>query len=101
LQASKHDFIHFQRGKVAKSGKRYCIYPDEFATKRISALGAHLRIPVSKPLWESALLLVGAIPAPGKRTVTAILRLLVEIPWAQRVWALPFFTVLAPSDFRK
>ncbi|MHC5762203.1 IS701 family transposase [Nostoc sp.] len=24
--------------------------------------------------------------------------LLVEIPWAQRVWALPFFTVLAPSE---
>jgi len=26
------------------------------------------------------------------------LMLLVEIPWAQRVWALPFFTVLAPSE---
>jgi hypothetical protein len=25
------------------------------------------------------------------------LMLLVEIPWAQRVWALPFLTVLAPS----
>jgi len=25
------------------------------------------------------------------------MQLLVEIPWAQRVWALPFFTVLAPS----
>lgn len=24
--------------------------------------------------------------------------LLVEIPWAQRVWALPFFTALAPSE---
>ena len=24
--------------------------------------------------------------------------LLVDIPWAQRVWALPFFTVLAPSQ---
>jgi hypothetical protein len=24
--------------------------------------------------------------------------LLVEIPWAQRVWALPFWTVLAPSE---
>lgn len=24
--------------------------------------------------------------------------LLVQIPWAQRVWALPFFTVLAPSE---
>ena len=24
--------------------------------------------------------------------------LLVEIPWAQRVWALPFPTVLAPSE---
>ncbi|MFE1747154.1 hypothetical protein [Coleofasciculus sp. H7-2] len=23
--------------------------------------------------------------------------LLVQIPWAQRIWALPFFTVLAPS----
>jgi hypothetical protein len=143
----------------------------------------------SKPVWESALLLlVGAILAPGKRTVSAILRvmglhqegdfqkyhrvlnravwssrqasrlllqqlvkvfagdgalvlglddtierrwgkriaargiyrdpvrssdshfvktsglrwlslmLLVEIPWAQRVWALPFLTVLAPSE---
>lgn len=26
------------------------------------------------------------------------LMLLVEIPWSQRVWALPFFTVLAPSE---
>lgn len=26
------------------------------------------------------------------------LMLLVEIPWAQRVWALPFLTVLAPSE---
>jgi DDE superfamily endonuclease len=26
------------------------------------------------------------------------LMLLVPIPWAQRVWALPFFTVLAPSE---
>jgi DDE superfamily endonuclease len=26
------------------------------------------------------------------------LMLLVNIPWAQRVWALPFFTVLAPSE---
>lgn len=26
------------------------------------------------------------------------LMLLVDIPWAQRVWALPFFTVLAPSE---
>jgi hypothetical protein len=26
------------------------------------------------------------------------LMLLVEIPWAKRVWALPFFTVLAPSE---
>ncbi|CAA9586831.1 hypothetical protein AVDCRST_MAG81-4002 [uncultured Synechococcales cyanobacterium] len=26
------------------------------------------------------------------------LMLLVDIPWAQRVWALPFFTVLAPSQ---
>jgi hypothetical protein len=26
------------------------------------------------------------------------LMLLVEIPWAGRVWALPFFTVLAPSE---
>jgi len=26
------------------------------------------------------------------------LMLLVEIPWAERVWALPFFTVLAPSE---
>ena len=25
------------------------------------------------------------------------LMLLIEIPWAQRVWALPFLTVLAPS----
>lgn len=26
------------------------------------------------------------------------LMLLAEIPWAQRVWALPFLTVLAPSE---
>ncbi len=24
--------------------------------------------------------------------------LLVEIPWAKKVWGLPFFTVLAPSE---
>jgi len=28
----------------------------------------------------------------------ARLMLLLDIPWAQRVWALPFFTVLAPSE---
>lgn len=27
-----------------------------------------------------------------------VMMLLVEIPWAQRVWALPFLTVLAPSE---
>jgi hypothetical protein len=76
----------------------------------------------SKRVWEGAVvLLVGAMLAPGERTVSAILRvmgreqerqfqryhrvlnravclvLLVEIPWAKRVWALPFLTALTPS----
>lgn len=36
------------------------------------------------------------VKASGLRWLS--LMLLVEIPWAQRVWALPFFTVLAPSE---
>src|SRR5215213_903064 len=76
-------------------------------------------------VWPSAVVLVvGTLLAPGKRTVTAALRmlglahtrrferyhrvlnrarwsslmLLVPIPWAGRVWALPFLTALAPSE---
>ncbi len=97
----------------------------------------------SKHVWEWAkVLLIGAILAPGERTVAAILRVridetierrrggkiaargiyrdpvrsskeccvktsglrwislmvLTSIPWAKRVWALPFLTVLAPSQ---
>src|SRR5215208_3132390 len=84
--------------------------------------------------WRHAeVLLIGAILAPGRRTVTNVLRiaglcrerrftnyhrvlnraawsgraagcvllgllLLVPIPWAGRVWALPFLTALAPSE---
>ena len=36
------------------------------------------------------------VKTSGLRWVS--LMLLVEIPWAGRVWALPFFTVLAPSE---
>jgi DDE superfamily endonuclease len=36
------------------------------------------------------------VKASGLRWLS--LMLLVEIPWAGRVWALPFFTVLAPSE---
>ena len=36
------------------------------------------------------------VKASGLRWLS--LMLLVEIPWAQRVWALPFLTVLAPSE---
>ncbi len=37
-----------------------------------------------------------AIKASGLRWLSAML--LVPIPWAGRVWALPFLTVLAPSE---
>jgi hypothetical protein len=36
------------------------------------------------------------VKTSGRRWLS--LMLLVEIPWAGRVWALPFFTVLAPSE---
>jgi hypothetical protein len=36
------------------------------------------------------------VKASGLRWVS--LQLLAGVPWAQRVWALPFFTVLAPSE---
>lgn len=36
------------------------------------------------------------VKASGLRWLS--LMLLVDIPWARRVWALPFFTVLAPSE---
>ena len=36
------------------------------------------------------------VKASGLRWVS--LQLLAYVPWAQRVWALPFFTVLAPSE---
>lgn len=36
------------------------------------------------------------VKASGLRGVS--LQLLASVPWAQRVWALPFFTVLAPSE---
>jgi hypothetical protein len=36
------------------------------------------------------------VKTSGLRWVS--LQLLAEVPWAQRVWALPFFTVLAPSE---
>ncbi len=36
------------------------------------------------------------VKASGLRWLS--LMLLVQIPWAQRTWALPFFTVLAPSE---
>jgi hypothetical protein len=36
------------------------------------------------------------VKASGLRWVS--LQLLVSVPWAQRVWALPFLTVLAPSE---
>ena len=36
------------------------------------------------------------VKASGLRWLS--LMMLVNIPWAQRVWALPFLTVLAPSE---
>jgi hypothetical protein len=36
------------------------------------------------------------VKASGLRWVS--LQVLARVPWAQRVWALPFFTVLAPSE---
>jgi hypothetical protein len=36
------------------------------------------------------------VKASGLRWVS--LQVLASVPWAQRVWALPFFTVLAPSE---
>jgi len=36
------------------------------------------------------------VKASGLRWIS--MQLLVRVPWAQRVWALPFFTVLAPSE---
>jgi hypothetical protein len=36
------------------------------------------------------------VKASGLRWI--VMALLVEIPWAKRVWALPFLTVLAPSE---
>ena len=36
------------------------------------------------------------VKASGRRWVS--LQLLAVVPWAQRVWALPFFTVLAPPE---
>ncbi len=36
------------------------------------------------------------VKTSGLRWVT--LHLLTDVPWVQRVWALPFFTVLAPSE---
>ena len=36
------------------------------------------------------------VKASGLRWVS--LQLLARVPWAQQVWALPFFTVLAPSE---
>lgn len=59
--------------------------------------------------WSPAqVLVVGAILAPGKRTVTAMwsvrglrwgrVRRLVPIPWVSWGWALPFLTALAPSE---
>src|SRR3954468_13832100 len=87
----------------------------------------------SQRVWPCAhVLLIGAILAPGRRTVASALRvmglsderhfqnyhralnravwscrhaglillrmLLADIPWAGRVWALPFVTALAPSE---
>jgi hypothetical protein len=63
----------------------------------------------SKPVWRHVqVLLVGALPAPCKRTVTSALRvcglrrlslmLTVRIPWAERIWALPVLTALCPSE---
>ena len=36
------------------------------------------------------------VKASGLRWIA--MQLLVRVPWAERVWALPFFTVLAPSE---
>ena len=56
--------------------------------KRIAAKG-HFRDPVLSSEKHS-------IASEGLRWVS--LMLLVSVPWSQRVWALPFLTVLAPHE---
>jgi hypothetical protein len=49
-------------------------HPEEPATERFDAIDVTFASLFSKPVWDSALvLLVGATLAPGKRTVNAIL----------------------------
>ena len=51
----------------------------------------HFEAVFSERVWEWAkVLVIGAILAPGERTVAAILRVM--------GWALPFLSVLAPSE---
>src|SRR5207302_753952 len=55
----------------------------------------------SERVWDWVqVLVIGAILTPGQRTVAAVLRVmgLAEVPWAGRIWGLPFLTVLAPSE---
>jgi two-component sensor histidine kinase len=58
-------------------------------------------LPGNRPLVRLVLVIAAArglrfFPRQGLRRVCAML--LVEIPWASRVWALPFLSVLAPSE---
>ena len=63
---------------------------------KINAKGIY-RDPVrSSHRHPSATLRTGFVKASGLRWLC--LMLLAPIPWAGRVWALPFLTVLAPSE---
>lgn len=57
--------------------------------KRIAARGIYRE--------ESVISVIATLSRPAGYA-GARLMMLVDIPWAQRVWALPFFTVLAPSQ---
>ncbi len=64
------------------------ILPSRRRGKRIAARGIY-RDPVRSSEEHF-------VKASGLRWLS--LMLLVKIPWAQGTWALPFFTVLAPSE---
>jgi len=80
-----NNFVHFEyalnstlsilkRRKGSKIRTALFDFSDELATKEFVPLILTFVSLFSKPVWESALVLVGAILAPGKRTVSAILQ---------------------------
>ncbi len=65
------------------------IPPSQRWGKRITARGIYRE--------ERTSLVIATLSKPVD-CAGARLMLLVNIPWAHRVWALPFFTVLTPSE---